>query len=75
MFGMLFLRSDFFFLFLNCHVPTCTHTDTRTCSYDGTVRNSCGDVLQFVYGEDGMDGTAVESQVHLITIMMFIIIY
>ena len=30
--------------------------------YDGTVRNSVGDVLQFVYGEDGMDGAAVESQ-------------
>src|SRR5271163_2441598 len=30
--------------------------------YDGTVRNSLGDVIQFVYGEDGMDGTAVESQ-------------
>jgi hypothetical protein len=32
-------------------------------SYDGTVRNSVGDVLQFVYGEDGMDGQRVESQV------------
>jgi DNA-directed RNA polymerase beta' subunit len=31
--------------------------------YDGTVRNSCGDVLQFVYGEDGMDASCVESQV------------
>jgi hypothetical protein len=30
--------------------------------YDGTVRNSVGDVLQFVYGEDGMDGAAVEKQ-------------
>jgi DNA-directed RNA polymerase beta' subunit len=30
--------------------------------YDGTVRNSVGDVLQFVYGEDGMDGAAVENQ-------------
>jgi DNA-directed RNA polymerase beta' subunit len=25
-------------------------------AYDGTVRNSLGDVVQFVYGEDGMDG-------------------
>ena len=34
------------------------------CSrYDGTVRNSSGDVMQFVYGEDGMDGSRVESQV------------
>ena len=30
--------------------------------YDGTVRNSVGDVIQFLYGEDGMDATAVESQ-------------
>lgn len=30
--------------------------------YDGTVRNAVGDVIQFVYGEDGMDGTAIESQ-------------
>ena len=30
--------------------------------YDGTVRNSCGQVVQFLYGEDGMDGTSVEGQ-------------
>jgi DNA-directed RNA polymerase II subunit RPB1 len=30
--------------------------------YDGTVRNSLGDVIQFVYGEDGMDGGGVEHQ-------------
>ena len=28
--------------------------------YDGTIRNSNGDLLQFLYGEDGMDGVAVE---------------
>lgn len=33
-----------------------------TVSYDGTVRNSLGDIVQFVYGEDGMDGAAVEEQ-------------
>ncbi|KAH8921889.1 beta and beta-prime subunits of DNA dependent RNA-polymerase [Atractiella rhizophila] len=31
-------------------------------SYDGTVRNSLGDVVQFVYGEDGMDGAMLEFQ-------------
>jgi len=31
--------------------------------YDGTVRNSNGDVIQFLYGEDGMDGAAMEKQV------------
>jgi DNA-directed RNA polymerase II subunit RPB1 len=31
-------------------------------NYDGTVRNSLGDVLQFVYGEDGMDGAYIERQ-------------
>lgn len=30
--------------------------------YDGTVRNSLGDVLQFVYGEDGLDGGHIEPQ-------------
>lgn len=34
----------------------------RGCSYDGTVRNSVGDVIQFLYGEDGMDGAAIEGQ-------------
>ncbi|KAJ2766193.1 DNA-directed RNA polymerase II core subunit rpo21, partial [Coemansia nantahalensis] len=32
------------------------------CQYDGTVRNSQGQVIQFVYGEDGMDGCFVEKQ-------------
>ena len=30
--------------------------------YDGTVRDSAGTVIQFLYGEDGMDGVAVETQ-------------
>ena len=30
--------------------------------YDGTVRNSLGDLIQFVYGEDGMDGAYIERQ-------------
>ena len=30
--------------------------------YDGTVRNALGDVIQFCYGEDGMDGARVERQ-------------
>ncbi|KAI8822772.1 hypothetical protein BJ741DRAFT_644031 [Chytriomyces cf. hyalinus JEL632] len=29
---------------------------------DGTVRNSRNDILQFYYGEDGFDGTAIEYQ-------------
>ena len=32
-------------------------------AYDGTVRNSLGDVVQFIYGEDGMDGAFIEEQV------------
>lgn len=35
--------------------------DVMVC-YDGTVRNSLGDLLQFVYGEDGMDGAFIERQ-------------
>ena len=30
--------------------------------YDGTTRNSLGDIIQFIYGEDGLDGTQVEKQ-------------
>ena len=30
--------------------------------YDGTVRNSLGDVIQFLYGEDGMDSVWIEGQ-------------
>lgn len=30
--------------------------------YDGTVRNSLGDIVQFVYGEDGLDGAIMEKQ-------------
>lgn len=30
--------------------------------YDGTVRNSLGDIVQFVYGEDGLDGVHIEAQ-------------
>ncbi|KAF2401841.1 putative DNA-dependent RNA polymerase II largest subunit [Trichodelitschia bisporula] len=30
--------------------------------YDGTVRNSLGDIVQFVYGEDGLDGQRIEKQ-------------
>lgn len=35
--------------------------DVMIC-YDGTVRNSAGDVLQMLYGEDGLDGAAMERQ-------------
>ncbi|KAI9096162.1 beta and beta-prime subunits of DNA dependent RNA-polymerase [Phlyctochytrium arcticum] len=30
--------------------------------YDGTVRNALGEIVQFCYGEDGMDGAKVERQ-------------
>ncbi|KAF7739231.1 DNA-directed RNA polymerase II largest subunit [Penicillium ucsense] len=30
--------------------------------YDGTVRNSLGDIIQFIYGEDGLDGVHIENQ-------------
>ena len=38
-----------------------------TIHYDNTVRNCTGAVVQFLYGEDGMDGAAIERQrlVHL----------
>lgn len=31
-------------------------------SYDGTVRNCRGEVIEFLYGEDGMDAHRVEKQ-------------
>ncbi|KAI9756566.1 MAG: DNA-directed RNA polymerase II subunit RPB1 [Lichina confinis] len=31
-------------------------------TYDGTVRNSLGDIVQFIYGEDGLDGVYIEDQ-------------
>jgi hypothetical protein len=30
--------------------------------YDGTVRNSLGDLIQIFYGEDGADGAFIEQQ-------------
>lgn len=30
--------------------------------YDGTVRNSVGDIVQLVYGEDGLDAVCIEKQ-------------
>ncbi|OQO11911.1 hypothetical protein B0A48_03638 [Cryoendolithus antarcticus] len=30
--------------------------------YDGTVRNSHGDIVQFIYGEDGLDAVYIEKQ-------------
>jgi DNA-directed RNA polymerase II subunit RPB1 len=33
-----------------------------TVKYDGTVRNALGEIIQFQYGEDGMDGAKLEKQ-------------
>ncbi|GAM90704.1 hypothetical protein ANO11243_087490 [Dothideomycetidae sp. 11243] len=30
--------------------------------YDGTIRNSMGDIVQFIYGEDGLDAVHIEGQ-------------
>ncbi|PRP76337.1 DNA-directed RNA polymerase (ISS) [Planoprotostelium fungivorum] len=32
--------------------------------YDGTVRNSLGEIVQFLYGEDGLDATSVDEDLH-----------
>jgi DNA-directed RNA polymerase II subunit RPB1 len=32
------------------------------CQYDGTLRNSAGNIIQMMYGEDGLDGAWVEMQ-------------
>lgn len=36
--------------------------DLKVC-YDSTVRNSVGDIIQFLYGEDNIDPCSIESQV------------
>jgi DNA-directed RNA polymerase II subunit RPB1 len=33
-----------------------------SAKYDGTVRNSLGDIIQFLYGEDGLDAIYIEKQ-------------
>lgn len=33
-----------------------------SAKYDGTVRNSLGDIVQFLYGEDGLDAMSIEKQ-------------
>jgi DNA-directed RNA polymerase II subunit RPB1 len=40
--------------------------------YDNTVRNAGGSIIQYIYGEDGMDGCKIESQ-YIPTIDMHII--
>ncbi|KAJ2501612.1 DNA-directed RNA polymerase II core subunit rpo21 [Coemansia sp. RSA 1972] len=37
------------------------------CQYDGSIRNSQGQIIQFVYGEDGMDGCSIEKQ-HILSL-------
>ena len=44
------------------HPLTPPHPSAPPRSYDGTVRNAVGEVMQFLYGEDGMEGTAIEGQ-------------
>eukprot|EP00968_Pinguiococcus_pyrenoidosus_P007796 scaffold529_cov308-Pinguiococcus_pyrenoidosus.AAC.88 len=42
--------------------------ESLSTKYDGTMRTDQGAVVQFLYGEDGMDGTYVEKQkMHLLT--------
>mmetsp|Transcript_60363 Transcript_60363/g.143851 ORF Transcript_60363/g.143851 Transcript_60363/m.143851 type:complete len:1807 (-) Transcript_60363:125-5545(-) len=36
--------------------------ETVSCKYDGTTRNANDDIIQFLYGEDGMDGVLIEDQ-------------
>jgi len=43
--------------------------------HDGTVRNVAGSVIQFVYGEDGVDTVAVESQTCELALMTLENIY
>ena len=42
-------------------------------NYDGTVRNSVGQLIQFRYGEDGLNGEQVEFQVQILYIIIIIL--
>jgi hypothetical protein len=37
--------------------------EDATICYDGTVRNSLGNLVQFVHGDDGMDGALLRSSI------------
>ena len=41
---------------------TASDTSWGLSRYDSTVRNAAGNIVQFLYGEDGMDGTQIEAQ-------------
>lgn len=41
--------------------------------YDATVRNSLGDIVQFAYGEDGMDGSFIEG-LSLISFLLLLLL-
>jgi DNA-directed RNA polymerase beta' subunit len=41
-------------------------------NYDNTVRNAGGSIIQYIYGEDGMDGSKIESQ-YIPTVNMHLI--
>lgn len=38
-------------------------------NYDNTIRNAAGGIIQFIYGEDGFEGTKIESQIYPIATM------
>nr|AEA40835.1 RNA polymerase II largest subunit [Pentatrichomonas hominis] len=40
----------------------CKSMESHHVAYDGTVRNSMNEVVQFIYGGDGLDATGLETQ-------------
>jgi len=40
----------------------CKSMESHHVAYDGTVRNSLNQVIQFIYGGDGLDATGLETQ-------------
>ena len=40
----------------------CKSMESHHVAYDGTVRNSLNEVIQFIYGGDGLDATGLETQ-------------
>ena len=52
-----------FFSFKDLLLDFCPQSlEDISCQYDYTVRNSYGDVIQFIYGSDGLDPMAMETK-------------
>ena len=59
-FVQLILYMDFFVRYMQRRLVK--SLEDLCCQYDSTVRNSTGEIIQFVYGGDGLDPTYMEAK-------------